>query len=111
MQGYSNPSPPSPSNEPLTPPPTPPLTAFNVRSASEICKRIDGYVSFASVEGLGEPPGMDIDGSESEEHEDGLTWGRWFKRRFFANSQNTNMNDSEDQVVVGRKRSGSSVSK
>ncbi|OCB88394.1 hypothetical protein A7U60_g4435 [Sanghuangporus baumii] len=60
--------------EPLTPPPTPP---FNARIASEVCKRIDGYVSFASVEGLGEPPGLDIDSDEGEE---GLKkWGRWLR--------------------------------
>ena len=56
--------------EPLTPPPTPPLDSsthlpslqghhpmFNVRRASARCRQIEGYVSFAAVEGLGEPPG------------------------------------------------------
>lgn len=34
-------------------PSTPP---FNARKASTQCRAIEGYVSFASVEGLGEPP-------------------------------------------------------
>ncbi|KAF8655617.1 hypothetical protein AX16_002999 [Volvariella volvacea WC 439] len=29
---------------------------FNARKASEACKAMEGYVSFASIEGLGEPP-------------------------------------------------------
>ena len=31
-------------------------TPFNARKASTQCRAIEGYVSFASVEGLGEPP-------------------------------------------------------
>jgi len=31
-------------------------TGFNARKASTQCRAIEGYVSFASVEGLGEPP-------------------------------------------------------
>jgi hypothetical protein len=44
-----------------TPPPTPPLPChpgmFNARKASAHCRQMEGYVSFAAVEGLGEPPG------------------------------------------------------
>jgi hypothetical protein len=29
---------------------------FNARKASAQCRRLEGYVSFAAVEGLGEPP-------------------------------------------------------
>jgi hypothetical protein len=72
---------------PLTPPPTPPYQAllpkanrptvqpslpscaqqhqqaqFNVRQASARCRQMDGYVSFAAVEGLGEPPDSVDDG-------------------------------------------------
>lgn len=36
-------------------PPTP-TTPFNARKASTQCRAIQGYVSFANVEGLGEPP-------------------------------------------------------
>ena len=41
----SNPPSPSPASKP-----------FNARKASTQCRAIQGYVSFASVEGLGEPP-------------------------------------------------------
>ncbi|KAF9068720.1 hypothetical protein BDP27DRAFT_1421703 [Rhodocollybia butyracea] len=34
--------------------------SFNARTASLQCKQIDGYVSFASIEGLGEPPASAI---------------------------------------------------
>lgn len=35
---------------------------FNARKASETCRRMEGYVSFAAVEGLGMPPnGVDDD--------------------------------------------------
>lgn len=47
VQQQSHSSPPSPS--PITRP-------FNARKASTQCRAIQGYVSFASVEGLGEPP-------------------------------------------------------
>ncbi|KIK63551.1 hypothetical protein GYMLUDRAFT_241479 [Collybiopsis luxurians FD-317 M1] len=45
----------------LSPPFSSPTSAsstasFNARTASLQCREIDGYVSFASVEGLGEPP-------------------------------------------------------
>lgn len=66
--------------EPLTPPPTPPSESdlhsstplpgmFNVRKASASCRQMEGYVSFASVEGLGQPPGcsgLDEDEDVSE---------------------------------------------
>ncbi|PPQ81428.1 hypothetical protein CVT25_015933 [Psilocybe cyanescens] len=39
--------------------------AFNARKASERCRAIEGYVSFASIEGLGEPPGAAF-GDDSE---------------------------------------------
>lgn len=40
---------------------------------------MDGYVSFANVEGLGEPPGLDIDGDDAEGAEGLRKWGRWLK--------------------------------
>ena len=90
--------------EPLTPPPTPP---FNARIASEVCKRIDGYVSFASVEGLGEPPGLDIDSDEGEE---GLKkWGKWIRSLPFINgTQGASATHEAQQLIVNnRQRSGS----
>jgi len=36
--------------------PSPSTKHFNARKASTQCRAIEGYVSFASVEGLGEPP-------------------------------------------------------
>jgi len=41
---------------PTTPPLTPPHRPFNARRASAQCRAIQGYVSFANVEGLGVPP-------------------------------------------------------
>jgi hypothetical protein len=35
---------------------------FNVRQASDMCRKMEGYVSFSSVQGLGEPQGADDDG-------------------------------------------------
>ena len=89
--------------EPLTPPPTPP---FNAQTASELCKRIDGYVSFATVEGLGEPPGLDVDSDESEEGIRRL--GRWFRKLPvpFLNGAH-GPSEQERQLAVGRHRAGS----
>ncbi|KAH9484738.1 hypothetical protein JR316_0001638 [Psilocybe cubensis] len=65
--------------------------AFNARKASERCRAIEGYVSFASVEGLGEPPGAAF-GDENEAGANagsgtagtgngggmlGVAWGGW----------------------------------
>ena len=46
---------------------------FNARKASARCRAIEGYVSFASVEGLGEPAEVDDD---EDEEERGRTRGR-----------------------------------
>lgn len=59
---------------PLTPPPTPP---FNARTAAEQLKKMDGYVSFANIEGLGCPD--DLDGENEEEEEDRNRGARWLK--------------------------------
>ncbi|KAH9940383.1 uncharacterized protein BXZ73DRAFT_42858 [Epithele typhae] len=58
------------SNGPLTPPPSPP---FNAREAAAQCGAMDGYVSFATIEGLGVPDGSD------EEEEDASSRSRWFQ--------------------------------
>ena len=49
---------------PPSTPPSPSTKHFNARKASTQCRAIEGYVSFASVEGLGEPPlvGDEFDG-------------------------------------------------
>jgi len=71
-------------DEPLTVPPPPRLshdhrlvqqtsTSFNARKASTQCRAIEGYVSFASVEGLGEPP---LVRDEYDVGEDGRGKGR-----------------------------------
>ncbi|KAJ3854973.1 hypothetical protein EV368DRAFT_80114 [Lentinula lateritia] len=64
-------------------------SSFNARTASLQCREIDGYISFASIEGLGEPPvsalPMDsgdrgsMDGDERESQKKGL-FGRLFRR-------------------------------
>ncbi|KAL1945847.1 hypothetical protein VTO73DRAFT_1849 [Trametes versicolor] len=55
---------------PLTPPPSPP---FNARHAAAQIKGMDGYVSFANIEGLGIPEGVD------DEAEDANSRSRWFQ--------------------------------
>jgi hypothetical protein len=84
---------------PLTPPPTPPQVpsmlsrttsnttntgrrlpktptspSFDARTASAMCRRIDGYVSFANVEGLGSPPEDDIESVEAGRQHAWLKW-------------------------------------
>ncbi|KZP22325.1 hypothetical protein FIBSPDRAFT_859627, partial [Athelia psychrophila] len=46
---------------PMTPPDSP--HAFDAKTAGAACRQMEGYVSFAHVEGLGEP---DADSSEDE---------------------------------------------
>jgi hypothetical protein len=43
---------------------TPPSLSFNAQTAAAVCCRIDGYVSFVNVEGLGAPP--ETDGEDEE---------------------------------------------
>jgi hypothetical protein len=43
---------------------TPPSLSFNAQTAVAVCHRIDGYVSFANVEGLGAPPETDDEDEE-----------------------------------------------
>ena len=66
---------------------------FNARKASERCRAMEGYVSFASVEGLGEPPADPMSPDGVVEGEDGVkargvlglgaagvaAWGGWKK--------------------------------
>ncbi|KAI0297221.1 hypothetical protein B0F90DRAFT_1634981 [Multifurca ochricompacta] len=59
--------------QPATPPPTPP--AFDARGAAAKLRTIDGYVSFANVEGLGAPPGVDEDATEEDKRRG--SWWPW----------------------------------
>jgi hypothetical protein len=54
---------------------TPPSLSFNARTATAVCHWIDGYVSFANIEGLGAPPKTD---DEDEEIGHRPHWLRWF---------------------------------
>ncbi|KAI0358699.1 hypothetical protein OH77DRAFT_1494313 [Trametes cingulata] len=56
---------------PLTPPPSPP---FNARQAADQIKGMDGYISFANIQGLGIPEGTD-----DESEEDAKSRSRWFQ--------------------------------
>ncbi|KAH9895191.1 hypothetical protein C8Q73DRAFT_790358 [Cubamyces lactineus] len=72
--GHRQPSSPASSRDgvsPLTPPPSPP---FNVRQAAAQIKGMDGYISFATIEGLGVP-----EGSDDESEEDAKSRSRWFQ--------------------------------
>ncbi|KAF7358023.1 hypothetical protein MVEN_00849400 [Mycena venus] len=44
-----------------------PRPTFNARKASAQCRQLEGYVSFAAVEGLGEPPSPGPDGDLDDE--------------------------------------------
>ncbi|KAI0268905.1 hypothetical protein BGY98DRAFT_1101407 [Russula aff. rugulosa BPL654] len=57
----------------VTPPPTPPT--FDARGAAAKLRTIDGYVSFANVEGLGGPPGVEEELTEEDRRRG--TWWPW----------------------------------
>ncbi|KAG0707029.1 hypothetical protein DFH29DRAFT_898047 [Suillus ampliporus] len=81
---YTTPSPHSPnpailstfssvnSQIPVNPP------QFDLRAASQACKQVSGYVSFASVAGLGAPPGVGDDEASIKEPRRGRGRGRWW---------------------------------
>ncbi|KAF9650591.1 hypothetical protein BDM02DRAFT_3127578 [Thelephora ganbajun] len=54
--------------------PTPSSPSFDARTASAMCRRINGYVSFANVEGLGSPPEDDSESTEAGRHHAWLKW-------------------------------------
>jgi hypothetical protein len=64
----------------VTPPPTPP--AFDARGAAAKLRTIDGYVSFANIEGLGGLPGVEEDVMEEDRHRE--TWWLWRGRSWSA---------------------------
>ena len=82
---------------PLTPPPSPP---FNARQAAAQCKAMDGYISFATIEGLGVPEGSDEEGDEEAKSR-----SRWFQ--WLHISGKTGANDR----TRGRSESSSSASR
>lgn len=51
---------------------------FDLRAASQACKQVSGYVSFASVAGLGAPPGVGDDEASIKEPQRGRGRGRWW---------------------------------
>ncbi|KAG1751277.1 uncharacterized protein EDB91DRAFT_1243547 [Suillus paluster] len=51
---------------------------FDLRAASQACKQVSGYVSFASVAGLGAPPGVGDDEASIKEPRRGRGRGRWW---------------------------------
>ena len=63
-----------PANAGRRPSLSPSSPSFDARTASAVCRRIDGYVSFANVEGLGSPPEED---SESVEAGRQHAWLKW----------------------------------
>ncbi|OJA16305.1 hypothetical protein AZE42_03379 [Rhizopogon vesiculosus] len=51
---------------------------FDLRAASQACKQVSGYVSFASVAGLGAPPGVGDDDVSVKEAQRGRGLPRWW---------------------------------
>lgn len=51
---------------------------FDLCAASQACKQVSGYVSFASVAGLGAPPGSADDEASIKEPQRGRERGRWW---------------------------------
>ncbi|KAG1901962.1 uncharacterized protein F5891DRAFT_1026511 [Suillus fuscotomentosus] len=68
LSGFSSANPHIPVNPPQ----------FDLRAASQACKQASGYVSFASVAGLGAPPGMGDDEVSIKEPQRGRRRGRWW---------------------------------
>ncbi|OCH89043.1 hypothetical protein OBBRIDRAFT_41632 [Obba rivulosa] len=94
-----SPSSASASSSPLTPPPTPP-SPFDARTAAALCRAMDGYVSFANVEGLGVPAG-----AEEDDEEESKARGRWWNWLTIAGKRR-----HEDSGSSGNGRSESSSS-
>jgi hypothetical protein len=76
---------------------TPAANTFNARKASETCRRMQGYVSFAAIEGLGMPPnGVDDDENDfsgDDAGADDLKRGRniigtWARKLFIGMAPN-----------------------
>jgi hypothetical protein len=63
-----------PANVGRRPPMTPSSPSFDARTASAMCRQIDGYVSFANVEGLGSPPEDDSESTEAGRQHAWLKW-------------------------------------
>lgn len=82
---------------PLTPPPSPP---FNARQAAAQIKGMDGYISFANIEGLGLP-----EGDDDESEEDAKSRNRWFQ---WLNSAKSAVASDRSR---GRSQSGSNASR
>ncbi|KAI0784666.1 hypothetical protein C8Q75DRAFT_377439 [Abortiporus biennis] len=110
---YTTPSSPRHRNlGPLTPPPTPPshgrsastsspqYTPFNAREAAAQCRAMNGYVSFANVEGLGVPDEYLNDDPEDDEAKGRGRWLKWL-------SIGGGKESSKEITRVGRDRSGS----
>jgi hypothetical protein len=73
----------------FTPPCTPP--SFNIKVANEVCRSIQGYVSFFEVEGLGRPPAeVEEERLERErlekERRAKRSWLAWFSSGVFRTS-------------------------
>jgi hypothetical protein len=58
----------------------PECRAFDVRAASETCKRMSGYISFMDIDGLGAPAGAACDdGDDASSRSDReRSWTNWF---------------------------------
>lgn len=54
-------------------PSSPPSSSFDARQAAQQCKKINGYVSFGAIEGLGMPP-MEDDNKEDDSQTTTKSW-------------------------------------
>jgi len=100
-------------NTPPSPTPFSHRPHFNARKASARCRAIEGYVSFASVEGLGEPPADPL--SPHDDDSDGRhggkrdargmllsmgNWGGWTKRLLGVRAGHVRDGDDPAGVVL-----------
>lgn len=63
-----------PGNTGRRPPKSPSSPPFDARTASAMCRRMDGYVSFANIEGLGSPPEDDMEAVDAGRNHAWLKW-------------------------------------
>lgn len=63
-----------------------------------------GYVSFANIEGLGEPPGLDVDAMEElHEASESKVWTKWLRVWPFQGGEHISANSGLAITGAGNK--------